>query len=49
VYIFGLRGGLRLLLEVLVDHTTLVVSRVVTTTEDAAGIARAFLAGAVTC
>jgi hypothetical protein len=38
-----------LLLEVLVDHTALVVCRVVTTTKDATDIAGVFLAGAFTC
>jgi hypothetical protein len=44
VRIFGRRRGC-FLLEVLVDHTALAVSRVVSTTEDAEDIARAFLVG----
>jgi hypothetical protein len=46
--IFSGEEGECLLLEVLVDHTALVLYRVVTTIKDATDIAGAFLAGPLT-
>jgi hypothetical protein len=47
--IFSGEEGGSLVFEILVDHTVLVVCRVVTTTKDATDIVGAFLAGAFTC